>query len=182
MRRKLLSAALPFYAVFFGAALLWARIAGLGPIWALRETGIRGGGELLLLLSVFLLNIIFDLYGPRLIPATRPFFRTVGEIFRGIGPQEAFVLAAASALGEEFLFRGAAQASFGLLPASILFALSHFPVRRELLLWPFYAFLMGLALGALKILGGDIWSAVLLHFLVNFFALTYIGGRRAGTL
>ncbi len=190
-QRKLIFTAFPFYAAFFGAALLWARIAGLEPLWALRKGGIRGGPaarigiggwELFILLFVLLLNIIFDLYGPRLIPSTRPFFRTLGEIFQGIGLPEAFVLAAVSAIGEEFLFRGAVQAGFGLIPASILFALSHFPVRRELLLWPFYAFLMGLALGALKILGGDIWSAVLLHFLVNFFALSCIGRRGAGTL
>ncbi|MFO7849517.1 MAG: CPBP family intramembrane glutamic endopeptidase, partial [Spirochaetia bacterium] len=125
--------------------------------------------------AALIANILFDIYAPRILPSARRMFRAMEDALGGIGYCGAAILAASSALGEEMFFRGAVQPSLGILAASLLFALSHFPIRKELLLWPFYALIMGLILGTLRNLGGDIWSAVLLHFLVNFFGLVFIG-------
>lgn len=176
-RRQFLLFAVLFYLLFALVALGWSRIRGPGEIlsfnsqrpYPLLETGI--------IAAAFLLNLFFDLFAHRLLPSARSLFESLGEALGKIGVAEAALLAASSAAGEELLFRGVIQPKLGLIAASLLFALSHFPVRKELILWPFYALTMGLVLGALRQLGGDIWSAVLLHFLVNFFGLLYISRR-----
>ena len=137
------------------------------------ETGI----EIAIFLAALLLCILFDLYAGRLLPSARRLYRSLAAAIGILRFREAFLLAAASALGEEFLFRGVLQAILGLPAATLLFALSHFPLRRELLLWPFYALFVGLFLAALRVVGGDLWSAVLLHFSVNLFGLLYLGRR-----
>ncbi|MFP4180097.1 MAG: CPBP family intramembrane glutamic endopeptidase [Spirochaetaceae bacterium] len=166
-----------FYLLFGGAALLWGNIADSLNVLYFNADRPNLAAELLILTAALFGNILFDLYAPRILPSARRMFRAMGEALGEIGYCRAAVLAASSALGEEMFFRGAVQPSLGLVAASILFALSHFPIRKELLLWPFYALLMGVVLGTLRNLGGDIWSAVLLHFLVNFFGLVYIGKR-----
>ncbi|MFO7849555.1 MAG: CPBP family intramembrane glutamic endopeptidase [Spirochaetia bacterium] len=173
--RHFLLFAVLFYLLFAAAALLWAGIADSVHVLTFNADRPRPAGEVLILSAALFANILFDLYAPRILPSARRMFHAMGEALGEIGYPQAAVLAAASALGEEMLFRGAVQPTFGLPLASLLFALSHFPISRELLLWPIYALLMGLVLGTLRILGGDIWSAVLLHFLVNFFGLIRIG-------
>lgn len=92
-------------------------------------------------------------------------------ILGGLDSQRILVLSLLSAFGEEVLFRGVLQPRVGLLLATVLFAALHFPVRRALLPWTAFAFVLGLALGGLTIGVGSLWPAILLHFLVNYFNL-----------
>ena len=163
-----------FYIGFGIAAILWRLIAGASSPLAFNPHRSHFAAEATLLSAALVLNILFDLYAHRLFPSARALFRSLGSAVGRIGVADAALLAAASALGEELLFRGAVQPSLGLPAATLLFALSHFPLRRELILWPIYALAIGLVLGYLRILGGDIWSAVLLHFSVNFFGLLHL--------
>ena len=177
-RKSFLVTALVFYLVFAAGGLLWTHLAGIEGVLGIRLDREHFGLELLIIAATLLLNVLFDVYLPRVLPPVRRLFHTLAEALGGIGYGEAVLLAAVSALGEELLFRGAVQPSLGIAAASVLFALSHFPVRKELIVWPFYALAMGLILGSLRILGGDIWTAVLLHFSVNAFGLVYLVSRR----
>ena len=68
------------------------------------------------------------------------------------GKGEIFILALASGLAEEIVFRGWLLNEIGLLYSSILFGLAHFPPNRNWYLWPIFAFAMGLILGGLCLL------------------------------
>lgn len=91
-----------------------------------------------------------------------------------LGPQDSpriLLLSLLSAFGEEVLFRGVLQPRVGLWAAAALFAALHFPVRRTLLPWTAFAFVLGVVLGALTAWSGSLWPAIALHFGVNYFNL-----------
>lgn len=163
-----------FYLFFALVAFIWIRVVDAGEVLVLQLSRPYLHYEIGIIGVTFLLNALFLIYGPRRLPAVKRLFTTLS---RGLGPLkavEAAALAFVSAFGEELLFRGAIQESFGIVVATLLFALSHFPVRKEMIVWPFYALAMGTLLGLLRMLGGDIWTAILLHFLVNLFGLLHI--------
>jgi membrane protease YdiL (CAAX protease family) len=101
-------------------------------------------------------------------------------ILGGLDSRSILVLSLLSAGGEEVLFRGVLQPRVGLLVAAVLFAALHFPVRRGLVPWTGFAFVLGLALGALTQGAGSLWPAILLHFLVNYFNLHDIAENPPG--
>lgn len=98
--------------------------------------------------------------------------------FRGLlGPLadvDVLVFALLSAIGEELLFRGAIQSSFGIVPASIVFGLLHIGPNRKFLPWPAQAIVMGFALGGLFWLTGNLVAPILAHFTINYQNLHFI--------
>ncbi|TPV96446.1 MAG: CPBP family intramembrane metalloprotease [Myxococcales bacterium FL481] len=90
---------------------------------------------------------------------------------------EVFILAAASALGEEILFRGAMLDAWGLSASTVVFALVHIPPRRNLWPWTLSAGVLGWGLGELTLATGDLGAAVTAHFVINLLNLTYITTR-----
>lgn len=164
-------------AVFYGAmalfALLWAHQ------WSGRETiiildaTVRGGGifgAVVGLLTGATLAIIFDLGQRRFLWAARLALEFRQRLGRP-GPGVSLWLAGWSALGEEFLFRGALQYSWGILASALLFALCHFPVRRVLLPWTIVALVAGLLFSGLYLLTGNLWAPLLAHFVINLAGL-----------
>jgi membrane protease YdiL (CAAX protease family) len=117
----------------------------------------------------------------------RPVVRVI--LGRGAGTPEALALAAASALGEESLFRGALQpgliallerhliadptlaSAAGVALVSVSFTLCHPPLYKELRPWTIFALVFGLVLGTLAAWSGSLAAPVLAHFLVNFLNL-----------
>ena len=165
--KRFLLVALLFYSFLGAAGIVWA-YAARGE-WLLSFSAERPylGYEALLLFTTLGLHILFDIVGPRKVPAIARFWNT---LHRSLGPlrnSSILLLALLSAYSEELFFRGALQPAIGFIGATVLFALSHFPPQKSMLIWPFYALVMGAVLGLLRILGGDIYSAVLLHFLAN---------------
>jgi membrane protease YdiL (CAAX protease family) len=77
------------------------------------------------------------------------------------------LLAMASGLGEELLFRGALQPRVGLVWASLLFGCVHFVPRREFLPWTIFAILAGFLFGALFAWTGNLIAPVVAHTIVN---------------
>ena len=88
--------------------------------------------------------------------------------------REIFLLAVASAIGEELLFRGALGPWLGLVPQAVLFAALHVGPRRRHLVWTGWALGMGLAFGAMSEAVGDLGGAILAHFVINFANLHFI--------
>jgi hypothetical protein len=100
----------------------------------------------------------------------RDFRALLGPLSTG----EILVLAIASAIGEELLFRGALQPWIGLWPQAVIFALLHVGPGVRFLPWTLSAFVMGLAFGALFHFTGDLGGAILAHFSINYLNLTFI--------
>ncbi|HKJ00046.1 MAG TPA: CPBP family intramembrane glutamic endopeptidase [bacterium] len=92
-------------------------------------------------------------------------------ILGGLDSPRILLLSLLSAGGEEVLFRGVLQPRLGLWVAAVLFAALHFPMRRALVPWTGFAFVLGVVLGVLTQASGSLWPAILLHFLVNYFNL-----------
>ena len=169
--KRLILIATLFYALLSAIGLAWA-FYGRGE-WLLSFSNERPypAFELLLLTTALGLHVLFDLIGPKKVPAITRFWNSLHHSLGPLHISTIILLALLSAYGEEIFFRGALQPAIGYLPATILFALSHFPPQKNMLIWPFYALVMGAGLGLLRILGGDIYSAVLLHFLANAVSL-----------
>jgi membrane protease YdiL (CAAX protease family) len=102
------------------------------------------------------------------------------ELSRLVGPlsaRRAFVLAAASGLGEELFFRGALQPRVGWLVATLLFAAAHFVPTPQLRSWAWFALVAGALFGGLFALTGDVLAPALAHALVNGLNLRWLGER-----
>ncbi len=104
----------------------------------------------------------------------RSLHRDFRALLGDVSSREIVILAVASAVGEEVLFRGALQPWLGLGPQAGLFALLHVGPSRRFLPWTVWALVMGLALGAMVEVTGDLGGAIVAHFTINFLNLHYI--------
>jgi len=93
--------------------------------------------------------------------------RVLAEALGRLSIGNAVVLALASGIAEELLFRGALQPRVGWLTASVLFGLVHFAPRRELLPWTAFAVAAGLLFGWLFDATGNLIAPITAHVLVN---------------
>lgn len=92
------------------------------------------------------------------------------------------VLAALSSAGEELLFRGLFQPWIGLWPQAILFGLLHQLPGPSRWIWVSWAFLVGLALGALFEVTGSLLGPLAAHALVNGVNLSFLKHHDPGAL
>lgn len=97
-----------------------------------------------------------------------------GDLLGPLSGREVFIVAAASSVGEELLFRGALLPWIGLWPQAILFSLLHIGPGRRFLPWTLSALGMGLCFGGLTRLTGDVGGAIVAHFTINFLNLRLI--------
>jgi membrane protease YdiL (CAAX protease family) len=98
-----------------------------------------------------------------------------------LGPltgREIVILALASSIGEELLFRGALMPWLGLWVQAAIFALLHVGPGKRFLPWTASAFALGLAFGALAKWTGNLGGPIAAHFAINFLNLRYIVGSR----
>lgn len=100
--------------------------------------------------------------------------REFRDLFGEPPPAELLLLAVASSVGEELLFRGAMLDAWGIWISSAVFALLHVPPRKELWPWTVSSFVMGVAFAGMTWLTGNLGAAVAAHFVVNFLNLRYI--------
>jgi membrane protease YdiL (CAAX protease family) len=119
--------------------------------------------------------------GFRLLERRQPWLPALHREFRSIlgrpSGTELLLLAAASSLGEEILFRGAMLDAWGPWVSSLVFALIHVPPRRELWPWTVSAGLLGLLLAWLTLVTGNLGPAIAAHFVINLVNLAYITRR-----
>ena len=95
--------------------------------------------------------------------------------------REILVLALASSVGEELLFRGALMPWLGIWPQALIFAVLHFGPGRRFLPWTASAFVVGLSFGYLVQWTGDLGAPIVAHFLINFLNLRFIVGTSLPT-
>jgi membrane protease YdiL (CAAX protease family) len=104
--------------------------------------------------------------------------RRLHSDFRNIlGPltcREILVLAMASSVGEELLFRGALQPMVGVWAQAVVFALLHIGPGVRFLPWTLSAFGLGLVFGWLFQTTGDLGGPIVAHFAINYMNLHFI--------
>lgn len=196
-RLNLAARIVSFYASVTGAAVLWGALRGHANI--LMAAGPLGqqGERAAQLLSSAALGVAMGLL---LVLLTRElqerfaWMRMLHNEFRHLlGPlsrREILLLAAASAVGEECLFRGALLMHLqALLPGSlggvlgiggsaVVFALLHIGPGVRFLPWTVSALGMGLLLGVLCVTMGDLLGPIAVHFTVNLLNLQDIVRRQ----
>jgi membrane protease YdiL (CAAX protease family) len=94
-----------------------------------------------------------------------------------LGPltgREIVILALASSIGEELLFRGALLPWLGLWPQAVVFALLHVGPGRRFLPWTLSALMLGAAFGWLTVWTTNLGAPIAAHFMINFLNLRYI--------
>jgi membrane protease YdiL (CAAX protease family) len=102
-----------------------------------------------------------------------------------LGPltgREIVILALASSVGEELLFRGALLPWVGVWVQATVFALLHIGPGKRFLPWTASALVLGLAFGYLAQWTGNLGGPIAAHFAINFLNLRFIVGvqqRRA---
>ncbi len=104
--------------------------------------------------------------------------RELNSSFRDLlGPltgREILILALASSIGEELLFRGALLPWLGVWAQAALFAALHVGPKKRFLPWTASAFVLGAAFGELAVRTGNLGGAIAAHFMINFLNLRYI--------
>jgi membrane protease YdiL (CAAX protease family) len=114
--------------------------------------------------------------------ATRHFqwARDLHASFRDLlGPlttREIVILALASSIGEELLFRGALLPWFGVWIQAVIFAVLHIGPGRRFLPWTTSALALGIAFGFLAQWTGNLGGPIAAHFVINFLNLKFIVG------
>ncbi len=104
----------------------------------------------------------------------RNLHRDFGEILGHLGTGEILLLAVASAVGEELMFRGALQPWIGLWPQAIVFALLHVGPGKRFLPWTLSALAVGIGFGYLVEATGDLGAPIVAHFTINYLNLRFI--------
>ena len=100
-----------------------------------------------------------------------------------LGPltgKEIAILAVASSIGEEMLFRGALMPWMGVWLQALVFALLHVGPGKRFLPWTLSALVMGLLFGFLAIETRSLGGPIAAHFAINYVNLRYIVRDRRG--
>jgi len=84
------------------------------------------------------------------------------------------VLAASSAIGEEFAFRGLLLPWIGQVPQALLFGLLHQTSGSSRWVWMAWATLGGLVLGAMYQLSGSLVGPIVAHAVINGLTLQFL--------
>lgn len=113
----------------------------------------------------------------------RIFERLEEEFQRLLGSlklSEVVIIALASGIAEETIFRGAIQPHLGLALTSLIFGVLHFPLSRPLIPWTGFAVAMGFVLGGLYIYtNNNLIAPITAHCLINMVNLYRISSGDA---
>lgn len=96
-----------------------------------------------------------------------------------LGPltgREIVILALASSIGEELLFRGALLPWLGVWIQAAVFAVLHIGPGRRFLPWTTSALVLGVAFGLIAQWTGNLGGPIAAHFTINFLNLKFIVG------
>src|SRR5690606_32816146 len=87
--------------------------------------------------------------------------------------RELVILALASSIGEELLFRGALLPWLGVWVQAVVFAALHIGPGRRFLPWTVSAFVLGVVFGYVTQWTGNLGGPIAAHFTINFLNLKY---------
>ena len=160
-----------FYGAMAALAVLWRMgFHGEPILYASEADATRGlalGRDLALGLTAGGLVVAASNLATRYTDWGEDLARAMGEVLGQISTPNAVLLAFASGMAEEMLFRGALQPRVGLVLASLIFGCIHFVPRRVFLPWTVFAVLIGGLLGWLFLWTGNLVAPIAAHTLVN---------------
>lgn len=96
------------------------------------------------------------------------------DLLGQLSGKEILILALASSIGEEVLFRGALLPWMGVWLQAIVFALLHVGPGKRFLPWTASALVLGIAFGWLAVWTGSLGGPIAAHFAINFLNLRHI--------
>jgi membrane protease YdiL (CAAX protease family) len=108
----------------------------------------------------------------------RDLHRSFHDLLGPLTGREIVILALASSIGEELLFRGALLPWLGVWLQAIVFAMLHIGPGRRFLPWTVSALVLGLAFGFLARWTGNLGGPIAAHFAINFLNLRFIVASR----
>ena len=111
-----------------------------------------------------------------LLPGAAAMNRELATLIGSLDVPTVVGLALLSGFAEELFFRGALQGSFGVVVATICFALVHTGPGTSFRYWTLFAFIGGSVMGGLMVWRGNLLAPIVCHALVNGVNL----GRMAG--
>lgn len=178
-RRRLLTAS-TVYGLLAVAAMLWSGVRGDWSPWDAEAAWLPFGYVARIAVSLIggALVAVATIAATRALVRRTRWARLLHSNFRALlGPlsgAEITAYALLSGLAEELFFRGAMLPAFGLALTSIIFGAVHVGPSRSFWVWTLWAGAMGLVFGALVALTGNLYGAVLAHFLINYENLHFI--------
>lgn len=101
------------------------------------------------------------------------------DLLGPLASREIVILALASSIGEELLFRGALLPWLGVWLQAAVFAVLHIGPGKRFLPWTVSAFALGAGFGQLAAATGNLGGPIAAHFIINFLNLRYIVGEPA---
>jgi membrane protease YdiL (CAAX protease family) len=165
---RLVRLSLAFYGALLGAALVWRSAIRGESLWlASAGASTRWLRDALLGAAAAAVVIALSRALTERTRIGRELARALGRLVGRLEWRHCVVLAVASGVGEEALFRGALQPELGLLATSVVFAVAHLVPRRELVAWTAFSFAAGLLLGALYDATGNLLAPIVAHFGIN---------------
>ncbi|MBK6698068.1 MAG: CPBP family intramembrane metalloprotease [Myxococcales bacterium] len=100
--------------------------------------------------------------------------RELAGVVRGNSDRDLWLIAIASGVGEELLFRGLGTQLLGVVLSSILFGALHQTRGPARWAWALWATLMGFLLAGIFVLTGSLLGAVVAHVLTNAKNLRFV--------
>ncbi|MCP5057825.1 MAG: CPBP family intramembrane metalloprotease [bacterium] len=165
-----------FYGVIAAVAWVWRwAVDGVGP-WAPGPEPAAMGpftSGLVGLVAGLVLVVLSRMWTSATASGTA-LAEALGELVRGLSLPAVALLALASGLAEEMLFRGALQAQVGWLLASLLFGAAHYLPGPGLRIWAVFALLAGGIFGGLFVWTGTLVAPVAAHITVNGLNLRWL--------
>jgi len=121
---------------------------------------------------------VVAVFATRLATSSWQWARVLHQEFHALVHQitlrDVVLLALASSVAEEALFRGALQPIIGVGPQAVLFAALHFRPRARFYPWTLMSLAIGLLFGWVTQWRGDLAAPIVAHFTVNALNLAYI--------
>lgn len=165
----------------YGALALAAVLisAGRADVDVYRISGVSTHGQLLvspfLGIALGLAVVAASRFATKHYGWAQKLHRDFRSLLGPLSSKEILVLAVASAIGEELLFRGALQPWIGLWPQAIIFAALHVGPGTRFLPWTASALALGVGFGYMFSLSGDLGGPIAAHFTINYLNLQFIG-------
>ena len=160
-----------FYGPVMVAVMIWDVYQGSKlfrqELWAANRVLQDLGLGLAAGLGIVLLTWIAEKLFPWMAALENSFRRILGRPYL----TDIAMIAMLSSAAEELFFRGLLQHYTGLVPASIIFGLFHFPAEKSLIPWTIFALVVGFGLGFLYEFTGNISTVILTHFVINLINL-----------
>lgn len=164
MNSRFVTLAALFYGLLTVAAALWNGLRG-------RDLRIVGDSVLTSLAFGILTaasTVLLGLAVYRAVPVMRELAEELAPLLvDGVPARNLLLVSLFSGVGEEALFRGAVQPTFGIVVASIVFGLVHVGPDRRYLAWTASALVAGFLFGVLYILTGGLLAPLTAHVLHN---------------